>query len=127
MSEVSAVLFARDHAKVARFYREALGLVYTSGDDDHSVLNCSGFELVIHQIPKHVLKESNPAPATGRREHGRIRLNLPVDNMGVARSIATQLGGQVDDAPPGWALEDANFYLGHDPEGNVFKLSERTR
>ncbi|MBX3303334.1 MAG: hypothetical protein KF693_14055 [Nitrospira sp.] len=126
MSEVSAVLFARDHAKVARFYREAIGLVYIAGDDDHSVLNCSGFELIIHQIPKHVLGECNPDSAPTRREHGRIRLNLPVDNMDVARSIAAQLGGQVDDAPPGWAPKNANFYLGYDSEGNVFKLSERT-
>jgi catechol-2,3-dioxygenase len=126
MSEVSAVLFAKDHAKVARFYREALGLICTASDDDHSVLNCNGFDLVVHQIPKQHLEESNQEMPV-RRGNGRVRLDFPVDSIEAARSIAATLGGRVDDLPPAWAASDANFYLGHDPEGNVFKLSERAR
>jgi hypothetical protein len=30
----------------------------------------------------------------------------------------------VDDAPPEWAARDANFFLGYDPEGNVFGVSQ---
>lgn len=127
MSEVSAVLFAKDHAKVARFYREALGLSHTEGDDEHSVLNCRGFDLVVHQIPKHYLDELGPDKPPAQRGNGSIRLNFPVDSIDAARSIAEKLGGRVDDAPPEWAPKDANFYLGHDPEGNVFKLSESAR
>ena len=127
MSEVSAVLFAIDHAKVARFYREAIGLIYTAGNDDHSVLSRGGFELTVHQIPKHHLDESNADGAPARRGNGRIRLDFLVDSVEAARSAAAKFGGQVDDVPPGWAPKDANFYLGHDPEGNVFKLSERGR
>ena len=127
MSEVSAVLFAKDHTTVARFYREALGLTRTAGDEDHSVLNCSGFDLVVHQIPKQYLDEGNREETPARRENGPIRLDFPVDSVDAARSIAATLGGQVDDLSPAWAPRDANFYLGHDPEGNIFKLSERAR
>jgi catechol 2,3-dioxygenase-like lactoylglutathione lyase family enzyme len=124
MSEVRAVLFAKDHTKVARFYREALGLIFTAGDEDHSVLNCRGFELVVHQIPKQYLNESSREEIPVRRENSPIRLDFPVDSIDSARSLAATLGGRVDDSPPAWAPRDAKFCLGHDPEGNVFKLIE---
>lgn len=122
---VSATLFARDHAKVAKFYCEALGLVRTGGDDDHSVLNCSGFDLVVHQIPRQYLDEGDREETPVRRGDGPVRLDFPVDSIDTARSVAAALGGCVDDSPPAWAPRDASFCLGHDPEGNVFKLSER--
>lgn len=127
MHNVSAVLFAEDHAKVATFYREALGLDFTTGDADHSVLSCDGFELVVHRIPGHHVTESGGGKGPARRAEGRIRLDFPVDSIAAARTKAAELGGAVDDAPPPWAPPDASFYLGHDPEGNVFKLSERGR
>lgn len=127
MHSVSAALFAEDHEKVAKFYREALGLSSATGDADHSVLTCDGFELVVHQIPKHYLTESGRNEEPARRAEGRIRLAFPVDSIAAARTKAAELGGAVDDEPPPWAPRDTNFYLGHDPEGNVFKLSERGR
>lgn len=127
MHSVSAVLFAEDHENVARFYREALGLVLTTGDADHSILSCGGFELVVHQVPRHQPTRSGGNEGPARRAEGRIRLDFPVDSIAAARTKAAELGGTVDDAPPPWAPRDANFYLGHDPEGNVFKLSERAR
>jgi predicted enzyme related to lactoylglutathione lyase len=124
MSKVSAVLFAEDHANVARFYREALGLARTAGDEDHSVLNCRGFDLIVHQIPGQYLREHDDEATPAPRGNGRIRLDFPVDSIDAARAIAAKLGGRVDDSPPAWAPQDANFCLGHDPEGNVFRLIE---
>lgn len=127
MSEVSAVLFARDHAKVAAFYREALGFTCTASDDEHSLLNCEGFDLIVHQIPKDILDQCKTEDVPRRRASSPIRLNFPVDNIESARSIAASFGGQVDDLPPPWASGDVNIYLGHDPEGNVFRVSQRVR
>ena len=124
MAGVSAVLFAKDHTVVARFYREALGLVCTASGDDHVVLNCHGFDLVIHQIPGQYLHNNSNADQAVKRGNGPLRLDFPVDSIETTRSIAATLGGKVDDTPPPWAGPDANIYLGHDPEGNVFKLSE---
>ena len=123
-STVSAVLFAKDQQRVTAFYRDALGLVSSSGDRDHSVLLCGSFELVVHQIPGN---ESGHVTETAvqRREHAAIRLEFQVDNIAAARAKARSLGGRIDDAPPAWAPRHANYYLGHDPEGNVFKLSPR--
>jgi len=127
LSDVSAVLFARNHEKVARFYQEALGLAQAKSDQDHTVLNCSGFELIVHQIPAEILADCKIEDPCARRNNGAIRLNFPVDSIDKARSAALSLGGQVDAAPPPWAGNDANFFLGVDPEGNVFKISERGR
>ena len=125
MSEVSAVLFAKDHAKVARFYSEALGFARISGDAEHSVLNCQGFDLIVHQIPGQFLEPGNDNDAPGRRDNGPIRLDFPVRSIEDSRTIAARLGGRLDASPPPWAPADANFRLGHDPEGNVFRVIER--
>lgn len=126
-SKVSAVLFAKDQARVAIFYREALGLTCTGSDEDHSVLTCDGFDLIVHQIPKHIADGCVIDQPPRRRVEGAIRLNFPVDSIEAARSIAASLGGQLDDSPPAWARGDTNTCLGHDPEGNVFKVSQRAR
>ncbi len=123
-SEVSAVLFAKDQARVSTFYRDALGFTFVASGDDHSIFDCDGFEFVVHQIPQHLMGEaSGGSPA--RRGNSPLRLNFPVDDIDTARSKAESLGGQVDASPPPWADSDANFFLGHDPEGNVFKVSQR--
>ncbi|MGC3981421.1 MAG: VOC family protein [Steroidobacteraceae bacterium] len=125
--EVSAVLFARDKSRVAAFYRDVLGLICTAEDEDHSVLNCRGFDFIVHQIPKHLLAECSVEEESRRKENGSIRLNYPVVSIEKVRTLAASLGGHVDVAPPDWAPRDANFFLGHDPEGNVFKISEQSR
>jgi len=38
---------------------------------------------------------------------------------------ASRLGGSIDAQPPPWAAGDANYFLGQDPEGNVFGLKVR--
>ena len=54
LSSVSAVLFVKDLADVAAFYTAALGMNVRSSDEQHRVLECEGFELVVHQIPKSI-------------------------------------------------------------------------
>jgi len=117
---VSAVLFAKDHAKVASFYRDAFDVRAASGDADHTVLEFAGFKLMIHQIPHHLAKEIALPNPVRRREQASLRLDLPTRNLERSRTIAKLLFGTIDDAPPPWAARDANFHLGHDPEGNVF-------
>jgi hypothetical protein len=53
-SSVSAVLFAKDLRTVASFYATALGMKVIASDEHHSRLECHGFELVVHQIPRHI-------------------------------------------------------------------------
>lgn len=109
---------------MAAFYTRALGMSCTFSDERHCVLNCRGFNLIVHQIPQHIADEIVLEQPPHRRLDGAIRLSFPVQNIAETRRLARSLGGQLDDTPPEWAEPNANTFLGCDPEGNVFKVSE---
>ena len=124
-STVSAVLFAKNMKRVAAFYAQALGLTCTASDEHHSALNGYGFHLIVHQISQPIADGITIRQPPERRVWGAIRLNFPVQSIEDSRRAAKSLGGVVDDAPPEWADRHANFFLGHDPEGNVFGASQQ--
>ena len=124
-SSVRAVLFVKDLGRAAAFYIGALAMTRASGDDDHAVLECDGFELVVHRIPKPIADTIVIAEPPIRRVWGAIRLDFPVASVADSRSLARSLGGEIDAAPPAWADPNANFFFGHDPEGNQFGVSQR--
>ena|SRR5687768_13249978 len=124
-SNVRAVLFAKDLQRVAMFYSQALGMAVNTSDADHSVLNCHGFELVIHQIPQHIATNIVIEQPPKRRVSGAIRLDYPVRSVADSRRMARSLGGDIDERPPQWADATANFFFGYDCEGNQFGISER--
>ena len=124
-SSVRAVLFAKDLQRVAAFYIGALAMKRVSGDKDHAVLECDGFELVVHQVPKPIADTIVITEPPVRRVWGAIRLDFPVPSVGNSRKLSRSLGGEIDDAPPPWAGPSTNLFFGHDPEGNQFGVSER--
>jgi predicted enzyme related to lactoylglutathione lyase len=121
---VSAVLFAKDLRVVAAFYSKALDMGIVASDEYHCRLTCHGFELVVHQIPKHIADGIVIERPPKRRESGAIRLDYPVESIDESRRRAQSLGGAIDAAPPPWADGSANFYFGHDPEGNQFGVRQ---
>ena len=123
--QVSAVLFAKQLTSVAAFYQAVFGVEPSRSDADHVLLRVDGFELVIHQIPKQHLPSAGDDNPVVRRERTAIRLDFPVSDLTRARSEAKRLNGVIDNRPPPWA-DDASFFLGHDPEGNVFGAKLRT-
>lgn len=125
-SNVSAVLFAKDLPKVAAFYSAALGMTVLASDEHHWRLDCNGFELVIHQIPKPVADTVVITDPPQRRWWGAIRLDYPVRSIEDCRAKARSLGGGIDDTPPEWAERNATFFFGYDPEGNQFGVTQRT-
>ncbi|HEX7237444.1 MAG TPA: VOC family protein [Gammaproteobacteria bacterium] len=124
-SSVRAVLFVKDLEKAVAFYIGALALRRLSGDKDHAVLECDGFELVAHRIPKPIAETIVVTQPPVRRVWGAIRLDFPVASIADCRKLARALGGEVDDVPPPWADSNANLFFGHDPEGNQFGVSQR--
>jgi predicted enzyme related to lactoylglutathione lyase len=121
---VSAVLFAADAPRLARFYVAVFGASVRSEDPYHAALDVDGFRLTIHQIPAHFAKDITIGSPPLRREMTAIRLNYPVRDLVKSRMVAKQLGGQIDEAPPAWATQESRFFLGFDPEGNVFGVTE---
>lgn len=116
---VSAVLFAKDHRKVSNFYVQALSARVTREDAEHADLDCGGFRLVVQRIPDAIAKAVVVTDPPRRRESGAVRLDFTIRDIAKARSDARSLRGQIDDQPPPWA-GGVDFYLGYDPEGNVF-------
>ena len=124
--EVSAVMFARDHRVIAAFYRELTGAVVVSSDDHHTTLQFSGFELMVQQIPPHLMPKVAAGAPILRREESAVRLDFLIADLPSARRAAVRLGGSIDEQPPPWAGGDIGFFLGQDPEGNVFGVKPRT-
>ena len=125
VEKVRAVLFAKDLNKVATFYSRALGMTRESGDDRHALLKQNSFELIVHQIPKQIAEGIDISEPPARREIGAVRLDYPVGDIDYSRALARSLGGAIDESPPPWADRGTNFYLGFDPEGNVFGVSQQ--
>ncbi len=123
-SNVSAVLFAKDLRKVSAFYSGALELKPIFSDEHHTRLNCRGFDLIVHQIPKHIAAGISMQQPPERRIWGALRLNFQVQSIADSRKVARSFGAEVDDAPPEWAEPKANFFLGYDPEGDVFGVEQ---
>jgi len=120
---VSAVLFAKDASRLARFYVGVFGGRVLAEDEHHAALDVRGFRLIIHRIPPHLSADIEIRNPPSRRESGAIRLDYPVDDLVKARIAAKQLGGQIDERAPAWADAKTRFFLGFDPEGNVFGVS----
>ena len=127
MAAVSAVLFARDARRVGRFYVEVFGATVLMEDSQHAALDLRGFRLVVHMIPTPLSRAIEIRNPPLRRESGVIRLDYRVADLVKARIAAKQQGGQIDDASPPWAAKDSGFFLGFDPEGNVFGVSAEGR
>ena len=125
MPGVDAVLFAKDLQRVAAFYTDALGMTCSVSDAEHWRLHCQGFELIVHQIPKAIADTVLIEQPPKRRVWGTIRLDYPVADIAESRKKARTLGGSIDDAPP-WGDASTKFFLGYDPEGNVFGVSEHS-
>lgn len=116
---ISAVLFAKDHRRVAAFYMDVFDATVAVQDDHHTSLEIAGFRLVVQQIPTQMARQIHIEDPPKRREHGAVRLTFPVRDVGKRRARAKKLGGQIDEQPPKWAEHGSTFYLGADPEGNV--------
>lgn len=123
-SSVRGVLFAKDMQRVAGFYQQAIGMKELDRGDDHARLANGGFELIVHQVPEHIAREIRIDDPPTVRVSGAFRLDYVVASLEDSRRIARSLGGDIEESPPPWADSQVNFFLGHDPEGNRFGVSQ---
>jgi predicted enzyme related to lactoylglutathione lyase len=120
----SAVIFAKDVAKLTRFYMEVAEMAEVSKDKDHAVLDEEGFQLVIHGIPKKIAAQIHIAEPPAVREDTPIKICLPVSTIDFARVKANELGGKVWPKSKEWEARGFRACDGFDPEGNVFQVRE---
>jgi predicted enzyme related to lactoylglutathione lyase len=120
----SAVVFAKDVAKLADFYAQVIGMTPAHGDQNHVVLDDQGFQLVIHGIPAQIAEQIVITVPPALREDTPIKVCLPVANIDAARQTAQELGGAIQPADRAWTARGFRACDGHDPEGNVFQVRE---
>ena len=103
-------------------------LTRRAGDKDHAVLECDGFELVVHQIPKHIAETIVITQSAGKASVGRdtTRLSRVERRRQLVASRARSAATSTTRRRRG-PIADANFFFGYDPEGNQFGVSQRPR
>lgn len=119
--EPSVVVFVADVRRVSTFYREVASMDVLVEEEDHTVMEVEGLQLVIHRL------RSEPAvnPAAIRvREDSYVKLCLPVASIAAARSLAAANGGAIKSPQHEWEARGFRACDGHDPEGNVIQVRE---
>ena len=113
------ILFTGDVERLARFYRDVLGLAVLESEPDWCVLDAGGVKLALHGIPKHIAGEVTEPPA--KREDSYFKPTFVVDDLdamlaklaahGIAMSTPRTFGPRT-------------FSDGMDPDGNVIQIAK---
>jgi predicted enzyme related to lactoylglutathione lyase len=122
--KASIVVFAKSVERLARFYSEVAELATEHAAADHAILDGTGFQVVIHGIPKKIAASIEIATPPAVRENNAIKLCLPVTSIEAARQRAAALGGAVGPKRKEWEARGFRACDGYDPEGNVFQVRE---
>ncbi len=119
-----AVVFAKDLAKVAKFYETVACLSVTHAERGHVVLESADMQLVVHGIPKWIADRIEISDPPEVREETPIKLFFPVPSLAEARAMAPSLGGSVSPKAKEWEARGFRACDGFDPEGNVVQFRE---
>ncbi|QPF74755.1 hypothetical protein G8A07_18735 [Roseateles sp. DAIF2] len=122
MLQAAAVVYAKDLARMSRFYAEVVGLPVVERDSDYTVLQSGAFQLVLVEIPAAIAAGIEISVPPERREETPLKLCLLVPDLAAARAQAAALGGVLDPPAHEWVFQGRRVCDGHDPEGNVFQL-----
>lgn len=118
------VLFAKDAARVARFYGELVPRTVVQTEEGCVVVRLEGFELVVHPIPDVIAEAIRISSPPERRAEDPHKLVFPVSSLAQTRARAPALGGLVDPVSREWSARGFRACDGHDPEGNLVQFRE---
>jgi predicted enzyme related to lactoylglutathione lyase len=119
-----AIVYAKDIARLARFYADVADLEIVHEVADHVALESETYELVIVAIPAATAARIVITTPPARRENTAFKLVLPVESLAEARAAAQAAGGGVDAPEREWEFQGSRVCDGFDPEGNVIQLRE---
>ena len=121
---VGAVVYAKDVARLSRFYAEVAGLAVTHEEQGHVILETQAFQLVVVAVPARIAERIQIASPPVRREDTAVKLCFAVPSLAAARSLVARLGGELNGSEREWQFQGNRVCDGHDPEGNVLQLRE---
>jgi predicted enzyme related to lactoylglutathione lyase len=117
----SVVVFVADVRRVSEFYRELASMSVLLEEEDHSVMEIEGLQLVIHRLSGEPRVRPEAIPV---REDSCVKLCLPVASIAAARALAAANGGAIKPPKHEWEARGFRACDGHDPEGNVIQVRE---
>lgn len=118
------VIYAKDLARVSRFYEQVADLRVTHAEDDHVVLDSGAFQLVLVAVPERLAASIEVTDPPRLRENTAIKLVFVVADLAAARDMAPALGGRLLPPAREWSFQGMRVCDGHDPEGNVVQFRE---
>ena len=124
-SRTGAVLFARALDRMATFYSAVLGLTEANRDEEHTVLESPGFQLVVHRIPGNSAMTAEIAVPPVRRASAAFKPVFFVPNISSIRAIVETYGGVMEPTEMESSFNGVTVCDGLDPEGNVIQFREQ--
>jgi predicted enzyme related to lactoylglutathione lyase len=115
-------VYAKNAARLARFYETLLGLSRVHGDDELVVLQGQDLQLLVHAIPAPIAAQIEVTSPPQRREDTALKFFFTVPSLAAARAAAAALGGEV--LQQVWQGPGFRVCNACDPEGNIFQLRE---
>lgn len=115
------MLYAKDVARLERFYCDIAGMRRLHADDHIAVLESADIQLVLHVIPPHIAADITITTPPQRREDTALKFFFTLDGtLDDAGERIAALGGVLFDERwhgPGFVAANAM-----DPEGNVLQV-----
>ena len=115
-------IYANDAERVAKFYESVATMTRLHENNELIVLQSADIQLLVHKLPEHIAAEIAITSPPTKRDTSALKFFFTVPSLGEARSIATDLGGDIlheNWRGPGFIVCNAI-----DPEGNVFQVRE---
>jgi len=119
-----AIVYAKDIARLARFYAAVADLEIVHEVADHVVLESETYELVVVAIPAATAARIAIATPPVRRENTAFKLAFAVPSLVEARTAARETGGELNPPEKEWDFQGLRVCDGCDPEGNMIQLRE---
>jgi predicted enzyme related to lactoylglutathione lyase len=124
VSQQGCVVFAKNKARVSAFYQQTLGLVAEESESSHDLLRGSGYEVVVHSIPRKYAVGIKIAKPVQPRESTPIKPTFVVNDLEAVRVAATKTGGYLKPLEGAWRFRGCIVLDGWDPEGNVVQFKQ---
>ena len=119
-----AIVYAKDIARLARFYAAVANLEIVHEVADHVVLESETYELVVVAIPAATAARIVISTPPVRRENTAFKLSFLVDSLAEARVAAQAAGGELNPPEKEWDFQGMRVCDGCDPEGNMIQVRE---
>jgi len=119
-----AVVYAKDIAKMSRFYAAVTDLAVIESEPGHVALESHGYQLVIVAMPPDIAARISIAEPPLPRTETPIKPVFFIPSISEARIPVAANGGQMNPPEREWKFQGSRVCDGYDPEGNVFQVRE---